>query len=77
MTAPRKPRTPRRVADEKTPKTFRLSAARLAAAQRALGAATATEAIETALDLVIFRQGLIEGSRAMAGVIIDSPDAEV
>lgn len=75
MTAPKKPRAARRIPDEKTPKTFRLSAARIAAAQRALGAATATEAIETALDLVIFRQGLIDGTRAMFGITIDSPDS--
>ena len=60
----------------KVPRTFRLSSEKIAAAQRALGAATATEAIETALDLVVFRQGLIEGTRAMLGVNISSPDRD-
>jgi DNA-binding helix-hairpin-helix protein with protein kinase domain len=64
----------RKAADTKTPKSFRLSSAKIAAAQRALGAATATEAIETALDLVVFRQGLVDGTRAMFGVEIRSPD---
>jgi hypothetical protein len=72
MPIARKLRPP--VADRKTPKTFRLSAAKLKAAQRALGAATATEAIETALSLAVFRQELIDGTRAMFGVAITSPD---
>jgi hypothetical protein len=46
----------------------------VAAAQRALGSATATEAIETALDLVLFRRELIAGTRAMLGVILTSPE---
>ena len=63
-----------READEKVPKTFRLSSAKIAAAQRALGAATATETIEQALDLVVFRAGLIAGTRAMLGVHLESPE---
>jgi hypothetical protein len=55
-------------------KTYRLAPDKLAAAQRILGAATATEAIETALDMVVFRQALIEGTAAMAGVALTSPD---
>lgn len=51
----------------KTPKTYRLDARAIAAAQEILGAATATEAIETALDMVVFRQELIDGTRAMLG----------
>jgi len=46
------------------------------AAKRALGAATATEAIERALELVVFRRELVEGTRAMLGVGIKLPDAE-
>jgi hypothetical protein len=49
---------------------------KLAAAQKALGAATATEAIERALDLVVFQRALVDGTRAMQGVVIASPDAE-
>ena len=56
---------PRRGA--KTPKTYRLDANTIAAAQEILGVATATEAIETALDMVVFRQELVAGTRAMLG----------
>ena len=48
--------------------------AKLRAAQRALGAATATETIERALDIVLFREQLVDGTRAMLGVAIASPD---
>lgn len=68
--ARRKGRSP----DTKVPRTFRLSPEKIARAQKILGAATATEAIETALDLVVFRQGLIDGTRALLGVDILSPD---
>lgn len=60
----------------KVPRTFRLVPSQIAAAQKALGAATATEAIEKALDLVVFRDELISGTRAMLGVDIISPDAK-
>ena len=43
--------------------------------KRALGAATATETIERALDLVVFQHDLVEGTRAMLGVRIASPDS--
>jgi hypothetical protein len=39
-----------------------------------LGAATATEAIETALDMVMLRHELVAGTKAMFGVKITSPD---
>ena len=60
----------------RVPGTYRLTLSKLAAAKRALGAATATEAIERALDLDVFRRALVEGTRAMLGVRIVSPDAE-
>jgi hypothetical protein len=44
------------------PRTYRLAPEKVAAAQRALGSATATEAIETALDLAPFRRELIGGT---------------
>jgi hypothetical protein len=44
------------------------------AAQRALGTATATETIETALDLVLFRRELVRGTRALLGVRLIGPD---
>ena len=58
----------------KVPKTYRLTPAKLYAAQRILGTATTTEAIETALDMVVFRRELVDGTRAMLGVQIDSPE---
>ena len=49
--------------------------ANAAAAQRILGTPTATETIEAALDMVVFRQELVDGTRAMRGVELTSPDA--
>ena len=60
----------------RAPRTYRLTLSKLSAAQRALGAATATETIERALDLVVFRRELVNGTRAMLGVSIVSPDPE-
>ena len=57
-------------------RTYRLSLSKLKAAKRALGAATTTEAIERALDLAVFQRQLIDGTRAMLGVKITSPDVE-
>ncbi len=70
--APRKRRLAR---DRRVPRTYRLPLAKLRAAKRALGAATATETIERALDLVVFQRQLVDGARAMLGVRIASPDA--
>ena len=55
-------------------RTYRLAPVKVAAAQRLLGVATATEAIETELDLILFRRELVAGTRAMFGVRITSPD---
>jgi hypothetical protein len=63
-------------ASRKVPKTFRLAPDKIARAQRILGAATATETIEQALDLVVFRDELMAGTRAMLGVKITSPDPD-
>jgi hypothetical protein len=49
---------------------------KVSAAKRALGAATATETIERALDLVVFQRKLVGGTRSMRGVQITSPDPE-
>jgi hypothetical protein len=68
-----KPRLPSKGA-RKVPKTYRLAPDKVAAAQRVLGAATATETIEQALDLVVFRQALIDGTRSLFGLTIDPPD---
>ena len=71
MGATRKPRG----GESKVPKTYRLSPAKVAAAQRILGTDTATATIETALDMVVFRRELVEGTRAMLGVELASPDS--
>jgi hypothetical protein len=60
----------------RVPRTYRLTLSKISAAQRALGAATATETIERALDLVVFRRELVEGTRAMLGVRVASPDPD-
>jgi hypothetical protein len=57
-------------------RTYRLPLSKLRAAKRALGAATATEAIERALDLAIFQRELVNGTRAMLGVDIAPPDPD-
>jgi hypothetical protein len=54
-------------------RTYRLPLSKLRAAQRALGAATATEAIERALDLAVFQRELVDGTRAMLGTDLTSP----
>lgn len=51
-------------------KNFRLDQARLDAAREALGARTETEAIETALDLILFRKELVDGGDALVGTPI-------
>lgn len=58
-----RPATPR-----KTARTFRLTPGKIEAAQQILGVPTATEAIETALDMVIFREELIRGAKAAFGI---------
>lgn len=75
MPRARRPRsTSSRVAERKVSKTYRLTPSKLAAAQRILGAPTATETIETALDMIVFRQELVDGTRAMLGVHVTPPD---
>ena len=65
-----------RTRERRVPRTYRLPLSKLQAAQRALGASTATETIERALDLVVFQRALVRGTRAMLGVTIVPPDAE-
>jgi hypothetical protein len=67
-------RSPHR--EERVSRTYRLPLSKLRAAKRALGAATATEAIERALDLAVFQRELVDGTRAMLGVEIASPDPD-
>ena len=72
--AARLKRAPRREA--RVSRTYRLPLSKLRAAKRALGAATATETIERALDLAVFQRELVDGTRAMLGIEITPPDAE-
>jgi hypothetical protein len=67
-----KPKKPGQVSEAKVMKTYRLSPRKIAAAQKVLGATTATATIEEALDMVVFRNELIEGTRAISGLAIDS-----
>jgi hypothetical protein len=60
--------------EERVSRTYRLPLSKLRAAQRSLGATTATEAIERALDLAVFQHEVVEGTRSMLGVEIASPD---
>jgi hypothetical protein len=62
--------------ERRVSRTYRLPLSKVAAAKRALGAATATETIERALELVVFQHDLIEGTRALRGISISSPDEE-
>lgn len=62
--------------EQRVSRTYRLPLSKLSAAKRALGAATATETIERALDLVVFQRDLIYGTRSMQGIQITSPDPE-
>ena len=59
---------------EKTPKSYRLSPRKIAAARRVLGAPSDTAAIEQALDLVVFRDEVVTGTRAILGLKIESFD---
>lgn len=63
-----------RAGDRKIPKTYRLSPRKVAAAQRILGTPTATETIEAALDMVVFREELVAGTKAMLGADLIVPD---
>jgi hypothetical protein len=60
-------RTEPRDSRKKT-RTFRLTPGKVEAAQEILGVPTATEAIETALDMVIFRDELVRGTKAALGI---------
>ena len=63
-----------RTRERRVSRTYRLPLSKIEAAKRALGASTATETIERALDLVLFQRALVRGTKAMLGVTIASPD---
>lgn len=54
-----------RKVSEKVAKSYRLSPKRIAAAQKILGTPNETATIEEALDLVVFREELVRGVRAL------------
>ena len=62
--------------EKRVSRTYRLPLSKLQAAQRALDAATATETIERALDLAVFQRQLVDGTRAMLGIVLTPPDPE-
>jgi hypothetical protein len=66
----------RKTSLRKVPKTYRLAPERIKAAQRILGTATATETIEQALDMIVFREELMAGVRSLRGLQITSPDPD-
>jgi hypothetical protein len=70
--------TPDRVSEAKVAKSYRLSPAKIARAQKILGAPTATATIEEALDMIVFRQELLDGTRAIAGIELTTafPDGD-
>lgn len=74
--APAKEAQPKKAKKAKKAKTYRLSESKIAAAQAILGAPTATATIETALDMIVFRRELVDGTAAMLGVPIAGYDAE-
>lgn len=61
---------------KKIAKTFRLTPGKVEAAQRILGAANATDTIETALDMVVFRRELVQGTEAAFGIRIERPEGD-
>ena len=67
-------RKPVATREPRVPRTYRLPLSKLRAARRALGAATATDTIEQALDLVVFQRRLVDGTRAMLGVDLTTAD---
>lgn len=65
--------------EKRVSRTYRLPLSKLRAAQKALGAATATETIERALDMIVFQEGLVEGTKKLLGMEIvpfDDDDGE-
>lgn len=53
-------------------KNLRLHQSKIDEAKAILGTATETETIEAALDLIVFRQELVEGVRAMRGAKLEN-----
>ena len=68
MASKSKTRKGRQSTSVKVSRTFRLTPGKLEAAQEILGTDTATATIETALDMIVFRQELVQGTARMLGV---------
>lgn len=64
-----RPKLPRQVSVPEAPrkKNFRLHQSKIDRAMEILGTKTETETIEQALDLLVFRDRLVEGVRNMRG----------
>ena len=63
--------------EKTTRKNYRLHQSKIDRVREILEAETETEAIETALDLVILREELVRGARSMDGAgLIDVFDGE-
>ncbi len=60
--------------NDKKAKSYRLSEAKIAAAQKILGAKTATATIEAALDMVVFRKELVDGTTELRGLEVAAFD---
>jgi len=58
------------VSEAKVAMSYRLSPAKIARAQAVLGTATATATIEEALDMIVFRQELMQGADSAFGLPI-------
>ena len=56
----------------KVRKEFWLDLETLRRAQKILGTATERETVEVALDMIAFRRELLDGTRALSGLEIDS-----
>jgi hypothetical protein len=63
---------PRPSREGKVRKEFWLDPKTLRRAQTILGTATERETVEAALDMVAFRRELLDGTRALSGLQIDS-----
>ena len=68
MASKSKTRKRRQSTSVKVSRTFRLTPGKLEAAHEILGTDNATATIETALDMIVFRQELVQGTARMLGV---------
>ncbi len=70
--AAKKSSAPRPSREGKIRKEFWLDPKALRRAQTILGTATERETVEAALDLVAYRRELLDGTKALSGIQIDS-----